>query len=163
MTGGPIRVLVVDDHSVIRAGLRTMLSEGGAEFQLVGEAPDGATALHLVAKLEPDVVLMDVRLPGIDGIATLERIRRAWPQVAVLILTTYNEDDAMIRGLQTGACGYLLKDCDLRGFAPGDPVGGAPRAFAATGHPGAHPGARGASNAGVPHDGDATHAPTAYS
>ncbi len=113
MTGGPIRVLVVDDHSVIRAGLRTMLSEGGAEFQLVGEAPDGATALHLVAELEPDVVLMDVRLPGIDGIATLERIRRAWPQVAVLILTTYNEDDAMIRGLQTGACGYLLKDCDL--------------------------------------------------
>ncbi len=105
--------MVVDDHSVIRAGLRTMLSEGGAEFEVVGEAADGDTALRLVAERQPDVVLMDVRLPGMDGITALERIRHAWPRVAVLILTTYNEDDAMIRGLRAGACGFLLKDCDL--------------------------------------------------
>jgi NarL family two-component system response regulator YdfI len=80
---------------------------------LVGEAADGAGALRLVADLQPDVVLMDVRMPGMDGIAAIERIRRAWPRVAVLILTTYNEDDLMIRGMQAGAYGYLLKDCDL--------------------------------------------------
>lgn len=113
MNSSPIHVVVVDDHSVIRMGLRTLLDEGGADFRLVGEAADGVTALRLIADLQPDVVLMDVRMPGMDGIAAVERIRRDWPQVAVLILTTYDEDDALIRGLQAGAYGYLLKDCDL--------------------------------------------------
>lgn len=113
MSGTPIRVMVVDDHGVIRMGLRTLLDEGGTDFQLVGEAADGATALHIIAELQPDVVLMDVRMPGMDGIEAVERIRREWPRVAVLILTTYDEDDVLIRGLQAGAYGYLLKDCDL--------------------------------------------------
>jgi NarL family two-component system response regulator YdfI len=113
MIGAPIRVVVVDDHGVIRMGLRTLLDEGGDDFQLVGEAADGLTALRLIADLQPDVVLMDVRMPGMDGIAAVERIRRDWPRVAVLILTTYDEDDVLIRGLQAGAYGYLLKDCDL--------------------------------------------------
>src|SRR6185437_13020260 len=104
----PIRLVVVDDHRVVRSGLRAMLEEGGTEFALIGEAADGAQALRVVAILQPDVVLMDVRMPGLDGIEAIVRIRQEWPRIAVLILTTYNEDDLIIRGLQAGACGYLL-------------------------------------------------------
>jgi NarL family two-component system response regulator YdfI len=109
----PIRVVTVDDHKVIRTGVRTMLGEGGEEFALVGEAADGEAALRVINELQPDVVLMDLRMPGMDGIAAIEQIRKLWPQIAVVILTTYNEDSLMIRGLQAGACGYLLKDADL--------------------------------------------------
>ncbi len=106
-----IRVVVVDDHPVVREGLRMMLEEMTEGFELVSEATDGETAVRLVGEAQPDVVLMDVRMPGMDGLEALERIRRQWPQIAVLILTTYNEDELMIRGLQAGAAGYLLKDC----------------------------------------------------
>lgn len=109
----PIRVVAVDDHKVIRTGLRTMLEEGGEEFTLVGEAADGVEALQVISDLQPDVVLMDLRMPGMDGITAIEQIHQRWPQIAVVILTTYNEDALMIRGLQAGACGYLLKDTDL--------------------------------------------------
>ena len=105
-----IRVLVVDDHLIVRQGLRLMLEEAGEDFELVGEAADGETAMTLVHDLQPDVVLMDIRLPGLDGIDALERIRANSPQIAVLILTTYNEDALIVRGLRAGACGYLLKD-----------------------------------------------------
>jgi len=105
-----IRVLVVDDHLIVRQGLRLMLEEAGEDFELVGEAADGETALMLVHDLQPDVVLMDIRLPGLDGIDALERIRANSPHIAVLILTTYNEDALIVRGLRAGACGYLLKD-----------------------------------------------------
>lgn len=105
-----IRVVVVDDHLVVREGLRMMLELAGDGFELVGDAADGATALHVVEALQPDVVLMDLRMPGMDGLETIAHIRRAWPQVAVVILTTYNEDDLMLRGLRSGARGYLLKD-----------------------------------------------------
>lgn len=105
-----IRVLVVDDHLIVRQGLRLMLEEAGEDFELVGEAADGETALTLVHDLQPDVVLMDIRLPGLDGIDALARIRANSPQIAVLILTTYNEDALIVRGLRAGACGYLLKD-----------------------------------------------------
>lgn len=107
-----IRVVIADDHPVVRTGLRLMLSMREI-FELVGEAVDGASAVRLVGELHPDVVLMDLRMPGMDGIAALEHIRRQWPQVAVLILTTYNEDELMIRGLRAGARGYLLKDTDV--------------------------------------------------
>ncbi len=109
----PIRVVTVDDHKVIRTGVRTMLGEGGEELALVGEAPDGEAALKVISELQPDVVLMDLRMPGMDGIEAIEHIHQHWPQIAVVILTTYNEDALMIRGLQAGACGYVLKDADL--------------------------------------------------
>lgn len=105
-----IRVVVVDDHLVVREGLRMMLELAGEGFALVGDAADGTTALHVVEELQPDVVLMDLRMPGMDGLEAIAHIRKTWPHIAVVILTTYNEDDLMLRGLRGGACGYLLKD-----------------------------------------------------
>jgi NarL family two-component system response regulator YdfI len=109
-----IRVIIVDDHLMVRKGVRLMLEEeGGEEIELVGDAADGATALAMVEQLQPDVVLMDIRMPGMDGLAALGRIRAAWPHIAVLLLTTYDEDELMIRGLQAGASGYFLKDTSV--------------------------------------------------
>jgi NarL family two-component system response regulator YdfI len=105
----PIRILVADDHLIIRQGLRLIL-ETEESFDLVGEASDGAEALRLCAQLKPDVVLMDLRMPGMDGLTAIERLHVEQPQVAVVILTTFNEDDLMVRGLRAGAKGYLLKD-----------------------------------------------------
>lgn len=105
-----IRVVVVDDHLVVREGLRMMLEIAGEGFALVGDAADGATALSVVEELQPDVVLMDLRMPGMDGLEAITRIHSTWPRVAVVILTTYNEDGLMLHGLRAGACGYLLKD-----------------------------------------------------
>lgn len=109
---GRIRVVIADDHPVVRSGLRLML-QMRPEFELMGEAEDGASAVRLVGEARPDVVLMDLRMPGMDGLEAIEVIRRDWPQVAVIILTTYNEDTLMIRGLRAGARGYVLKDADL--------------------------------------------------
>jgi two-component system, NarL family, response regulator YdfI len=106
-----IRILVADDHLIIRQGLRLIL-ETQAGFELVGEAADGAEAVRLCAELQPDVVLMDLRMPGMDGLAAIERLRSEQPGIAVVILTTFNEDDLMMRGLRLGAKGYLLKDTD---------------------------------------------------
>src|SRR5215472_5922274 len=103
----PIRVVIADDHLVVRTGLRLMLATS-EDFALVGEATDGAEAITLTEQLQPDVVLMDLRMPGMDGLDAITQIRARWPDLAVVILTTYNEDDLMIRGLQAGACGYLL-------------------------------------------------------
>lgn len=111
-TPARIRVVIADDHPVVRTGLRLML-QMRPEFELVGEAGDGASAIRLVGEAQPDVVLMDLRMPGMDGLEAIESIRREWPRVAVIILTTYNEDALMIRGLRAGARGFLLKDADL--------------------------------------------------
>jgi NarL family two-component system response regulator YdfI len=105
----PIRILVADDHLIIRQGLR-LIFETEDGFELVGEAADGAEAIRLSAALQPDVVLMDLRMPGMDGLTAIEHLHEAQPQVAVVILTTFNEDDLMLRGLRAGAKGYLLKD-----------------------------------------------------
>jgi NarL family two-component system response regulator YdfI len=107
-----IRVLVVDDHLIVREGLRLILEKAGKAkgIELVGDAVDGAQALQLIEETQPDIVLMDLRMPGMDGIEAIGHIRDSWPQIAVIILTTYNEDDLMLRGLQAGASGYLLKD-----------------------------------------------------
>jgi len=107
----PIRILVADDHLIIRQGLRLIL-ETEDEFEMVGEAADGAEAVRLCAKLHPQVVLMDLRMPGMDGLTAIERLRAEQPDIAVVILTTFNEDDLMMRGLRAGAKGYLLKDTD---------------------------------------------------
>lgn len=104
-----IRVLIADDHLIIRQGIRLIL-ETEEDFELVGEAADGAEALHLCAELRPQVVLMDLRMPGMDGLTAIERLRVAQPEIAVVILTTFNEDELMLRGLRAGAKGYLLKD-----------------------------------------------------
>lgn len=107
------RIVIADDHPIFRQGLRITFEAVAEEFELVGEAVDGASALRLVEELQPDVVLLDVRMPGIDGLEALERIHANWPRISVVILTTYNDEELVLRGLQAGACGYLLKDCDL--------------------------------------------------
>jgi two-component system, NarL family, response regulator YdfI len=107
----PIHILIADDHLIIRQGLRLIL-ETEPDLELVGEAADGAEAIRLCAKLHPDVVLMDLRMPGMDGLTAIERLHTEQPEVAVVILTTFNEDELMLRGLQAGARGYLLKDTD---------------------------------------------------
>jgi len=106
-----IKILIADDHLIIRQGLRLIL-ETEPEFELVGEAADGAEALALCKKLKPNVALMDLRMPNMDGLTAIEKLRLDQPQIAVVILTTFNEDDLMVRGLQAGARGYLLKDTD---------------------------------------------------
>jgi len=93
----------------VRDGLRLIL-ETEEDFEVVGEAGDGAVAVQLAEQLQPDVILMDLRMPGMDGLQAIEKIHSSWPKIAVVILTTYNEDDLMIRGLRAGARGYLLKD-----------------------------------------------------
>jgi NarL family two-component system response regulator YdfI len=106
-----IRILVADDHLIIRQGLRLIL-ETEPDFELIGEAADGAEAVRLCAELDPDVVLMDLRMPGMDGLTAIEHLRVEKPRIAVVILTTFNEDELMMRGLRAGAKGYLLKDTD---------------------------------------------------
>jgi NarL family two-component system response regulator YdfI len=82
-------------------------------IELVGEAADGSAALQLIGSLQPDVVLMDLRMPVMDGLEAIERIRTQWPQIAIIVLTTYDEDELMLRSLQAGVRGYLLKESSL--------------------------------------------------
>lgn len=106
-----IRVLICDDHLIVREGLRLIL-ETEAGFDLVGEASDGAQAIELAAELQPEVILMDLRMPGMDGLTAIEHLRAEQPHIAIVILTTFNEDELMRKGLGLGARGYLLKDTD---------------------------------------------------
>lgn len=105
----PIRLLLVDDHPVVRTGLEGMLA-GEDDLEVVGQAGDGREAVDLVAELAPDVVLMDLRMPRLDGVAAIERIRERHPGVRVLVLTTYDTDADIVRAIAAGATGYLLKD-----------------------------------------------------
>lgn len=103
-----LRVLVADDHPVVRAGIAGLLAaEPGIE--VVGEATDGEQAVALAAVLRPDVVVMDLRMPGMDGDEATARIRSSSPAVRVLVLTTYESDDSILRAVEAGASGYLLK------------------------------------------------------
>ena len=104
-----IRVLLVDDQQLIRAGLRMLLdAEDGME--VVGEAGDGRAAVTQAAQLVPDVVVMDLRMPGVDGITATSRIMSERPSTRILVLTTFGDDDHLYPALQAGACGFLLKD-----------------------------------------------------
>ena len=106
-----IRVLITDDHIIVRDGLRLIL-ETVDGIQVVGEAADGADCLRLVPDVNPDVVLLDLQMPGMDGITAIGHLRADFPEIAIVILTTFNEDEMMLQGLQAGARGYLLKDTD---------------------------------------------------
>lgn len=105
----PIRILLVDDQRLMREGLRTLL-ELEPDLDVVGEAGDGQAALAAYPALRPDVVLMDIRMPGMDGVEATRRLHQAWPDVRVMILTTFDDDAYVFEGLRAGACGYLLKD-----------------------------------------------------
>ena len=106
-----IRVLLVDDHGVVRQGLRMFLGLD-PEFEIVGEAADGAEALRLARELKPDVVLMDLLMPGMDGITATAAIRRELPDTEVVALTSVLEDASVIGAVRAGAIGYLLKDTE---------------------------------------------------
>jgi len=104
-----IRLLIVDDHPVVRDGLHGML-DGQPDFEVVGEAGDGVEAVILVETLKPDIILMDLRMPVMDGVAALGEIKARSPQVQVLVLTTYDSDADILPAIEAGAAGYLLKD-----------------------------------------------------
>jgi DNA-binding NarL/FixJ family response regulator len=105
----PVRILIADDHAVVRQGLRMFL-QLDPELEVVGEAGDGAEARRLAGELSPDVVLMDLLMPVMDGIAATEAIRRDLPDVEVIALTSVLEDASVVGAVKAGAIGYLLKD-----------------------------------------------------
>lgn len=105
----PIRILLVDDQKLMREGLRILL-ELEPDLQVVGEAADGQAALQAYASHQPDVVLMDVRMPGMDGVEATWRLRERWPEARVVILTTFDDNEYVFEALRAGALGYLLKD-----------------------------------------------------
>jgi DNA-binding NarL/FixJ family response regulator len=118
-----ISILLVDDHPVVRAGLRALLAQ--PDLAIVGEACDGEEAVDLAVTLSPDVVLMDIEMPKLDGIAATRRIKLALPKTAVVILTTFETEADVTRAVDAGAIGYLLKD------SPSSEILGAIRAAAA--------------------------------
>jgi DNA-binding NarL/FixJ family response regulator len=123
MTGPTL--LLVDDHRLLRQGLRRAVEEAG--FDVVGEAGDGEEAVRLAVELQPDLVLMDVTMPVLDGIEATRRLRQSAPEARVVILTMHGEEEMVDRALRAGAVAYLLKDCStdqvadtLRAVAAGD-------------------------------------------
>jgi DNA-binding NarL/FixJ family response regulator len=104
-----IKVLLVDDQSLIRQGLKALL-ELEPDLELVGEAENGEQAISLVPQLQPDVVLMDIRMPLMDGVAATREIQKRFPGTKILVLTTFDDDEYVTAALQNGAMGYLLKD-----------------------------------------------------
>jgi two-component system, NarL family, response regulator LiaR len=105
----PIRILIADDHSVVRQGLKMFLALD-PELEVIGEAENGAEAVKLAGELQPDVVLMDLLMPVMDGITAIENIRATLPDIEVLAVTSVLEDTAVIRAIRAGAIGYMLKD-----------------------------------------------------
>lgn len=105
-----INVLICDDQVLVREGLKTILSTADAEINVVGLARDGAEAVQLVEETRPDVVLMDLKMPVMNGVQATRQIKKAYPEIHILILTTYDADDWVFDAIQAGADGYLLKD-----------------------------------------------------
>lgn len=104
-----IRLLISDDHPVVRVGISGMLS-GEEDFEVVGEATNGVEAVSLANRFKPDVILMDLRMPEMDGVEAISRIKAQSPEINVLVLTTYESDADVLRALERGATGYMLKD-----------------------------------------------------
>jgi DNA-binding NarL/FixJ family response regulator len=107
-----IRVLVADDHLVVREGLVVML-QGAGEFEVVGEACDGQEAIRLAEEFRPDVVLIDVQMPGVGGIEATRQIKKRVPTTQVVILSSFDQEEYIYRSIQAGAKGYVLKDSEL--------------------------------------------------
>ena len=105
----PIRVLVADDHAIVRKGIRALLATE-ADIEVVGEAADGKEAVEKAERLHPDVILMDLVMPGMDGIEATRRITTRQPETRILVLTSFAEDEKVFPALKAGALGYLLKD-----------------------------------------------------
>jgi len=105
----PTRILIVDDHPVVRDGLRGMF-QGDQDFAVVGEAAEGAEAVRLAGELDPDVILMDLHMPGVDGATAIQQLVDGGSRAQVLVLTTYDTDADVVPALEAGATGYLLKD-----------------------------------------------------
>jgi DNA-binding NarL/FixJ family response regulator len=118
-----IRVLIADDHPVVREGLAAMLSRQ-PDIDVVGEANDGIEAVERAGELLPDIILMDLQMPRLGGVEAIKQIRERFPQVQLIVLTTYGDDDSIFQGIAAGARGYLLKD------APRDELFRAVRAVA---------------------------------
>lgn len=121
-----VRVLLADDHALLREGLRALL-DGQPDFEVVGEASDGAEAVEETSRIMPDLVLMDVDMPILDGLAATERIKATLPYVTIVMLTVHDADDRLFAAIRAGAQGYLLKDIHgaelveaLRGLARGE-------------------------------------------
>jgi NarL family two-component system response regulator LiaR len=112
MTSDPIRVLIVDDHSMVRTGLATFI-QVHPDLNLVGEARNGQEALELCERLEPDVVLMDLIMPRMDGVTATRAIRERWPQIQVVALTSFKDKDLVEDAMLAGAISYLLKDVSV--------------------------------------------------
>jgi len=104
-----IRILIVDDQALVRQGLASLLSLE-TDFQIVGEAGNGDQAVSMAESLEPDMVLMDIRMPGRDGVAATRIIHEKLPATKILVLTTFDDDEYIVQAMQAGAAGYLLKD-----------------------------------------------------
>lgn len=103
----PIRVMLVDDHPLVRDGIKALLDSSG--MVVAGEASDGAEAAELAMQVQPDVVLMDVRMPRIDGLEATRQLKAAMPEVAVIIVTSFESQDYLLRAIEAGAAGYVLK------------------------------------------------------
>ncbi|TMB93230.1 MAG: response regulator transcription factor [Chloroflexi bacterium] len=126
MEDPPVRVLIVDDHPLVRRGLTSLLN-GVADISVVGAAADGEEAVAYVAEERPDIVLMDISMPGMDGFEALRRLLKAVPGTRVVMLTSFSDHDLVIEAIDTGAIGFLLKDADpsdlingIRAAARGD-------------------------------------------
>ncbi len=111
-----VRLLIVDDHPVVRDGLRGMFA-GDPGCEVVGEAADGAEALALAEKLNPDVILMDLHMPGMDGVSAIRELAKRGSPARILVLTTYDQDSYVLPAIEAGAHGYLLKDAPREDLA----------------------------------------------
>ncbi|MGC4945732.1 response regulator [Streptomyces sp. DT224] len=128
MTDAPVRLLIIDDDPLVRAGLTLMLG-GADDIDIVGEGADGSEAAELVDRLRPDVVLMDIRMPVMDGLTATEALRARPDAPEIVVLTTFHADEQVLRAIRAGAAGFVLKDTppariveSVRRVAAGDPV-----------------------------------------